>query len=36
MSQLGKDLISKELLSQFNTEEDVSNFMRNLHSQLLE
>lgn len=36
MSQLGKELISKELLSQFKTEKDVSNFMRNLHSQILE
>ncbi len=36
MSQLAKELISKELSSQFKTEEDVSNFMRNLHSQLLE
>lgn len=31
-----KDLLSKEFLSQFNTQEDVDNFLRSLHSQVLE
>ena len=29
-------LITKELLKQFKTEEDVSKFMKDLHSQVLE
>lgn len=31
-----KEVLSKEFLSQFKTEEDVSNFMKQLHSQVLE
>lgn len=30
------DLLSKEFLSQFKTEEDVSRFLKDLHSQVLE
>ena len=31
-----KEVLSKEFLSQFKTEEDVSNFMKQLHAQVLE
>jgi transposase-like protein len=31
-----KDLLNKEFLSQFKTEEDVSKFLTNLHSKVLE
>lgn len=31
-----KDLLSKEFLSQFKTEEDVSKFLTHLHAQVLE
>ena len=30
------ELLSKEFLKQFKTEEDVSKFLKNLHSQVLE
>ena len=31
-----KDLLSKDFLSQFETEEDVSNFLIDLHARVLE
>ena len=36
MSVVPKELLNKEFLSQFKTEEDVSNFLKELHSQVLE
>jgi len=36
MSVAPKELLNKEFLSQFKTEEDVSNFLKELHSQVLE
>lgn len=36
MSVLPKDLLSKEFLSQFKTESDVSSFLKELHTQVLE
>lgn len=36
MAVLPKELLSKEFLSQFKTENDVSNFLKELHTQVLE
>ncbi len=36
MSVVPKDLLSKEFLSQFKTESDVSSFLKELHTQVLE
>jgi transposase-like protein len=36
MTVLPKEILNKEFISQFKTEEDVSQFMTDLHSQLLE
>lgn len=36
MTTLPKEILNKEFISQFKTEEDVSQFMTDLHSQLLE
>ena len=36
MAVLPKELLSKEFLSQFKTESDVSSFLKELHTQVLE
>lgn len=36
MTALPKEILNKEFISQFKTQEDVSQFMTDLHSQLLE
>jgi putative transposase len=36
MQVVPKELLNKEFLSQFKTEEDVSNFLKDLQSQVLE
>ena len=36
MTVLPKEILNKEFISQFKTKEDVSQFMTNPHSQLLE
>ncbi|WP_262885024.1 hypothetical protein [Elizabethkingia argenteiflava] len=35
-SQVPQDVLSKDFLSQFKTEEDVSNFLKTLHTQVVE